>query len=195
MSEPSLDLDQRQSLPPEWLEPLARFPRERWREPWLDQTAAHWLMMHDAFRGHQASMARTVADWRGGRLDLRGFHGRLIPELQGFLQHLDGHHRIESGHYFPAFRRAEPALAAGMDLLDRDHDRIHATLESLFQSALAFHQALLANAPDARDKAQRLAEALLSAEPPLSRHLSDEEDLVIPLLALHSSHESETPSA
>ena len=40
------------------------------------------------------------------------------------------------------------------------------------------------NAADAGDRVERLAEALGLAAPELARHLDDEEDIVIPLIAL-----------
>ena len=161
---------------------LAEYPRERWGSG-LPQTAAFWLQMHAGFRGAQARMAALVASWRAGETDVRGLHGRLIPELQGFLQHLDGHHRIESGHYFPQFRTLEPRIGEGLDLLDRDHDAIHAHLEALYRSGLALHQAVTAGGPAQADAAARVAEALDRSAAPLTRHLDDEEDVVIPLMA------------
>ena len=129
-------------------------------------------------------MADAAARWRSGRLDPRGLHAALIPTLQAFLQHLDGHHRVESGHYFPQFRLIEPRIQSGLDLLDRDHDAIHAHLDALFHAAVAFHQAVAAPSPDASDHAHRLADVLDRAAPGLIRHLDDEEDIVIPLMVL-----------
>ncbi|MGH7021636.1 MAG: hemerythrin domain-containing protein [Brevundimonas sp.] len=159
------------------------FPRERWTGA-LPETAAFWLQMHAGFRAQQALMADTAARWRSGDLDPRGLHAALLPTLQAFLQHLDGHHRVESGHYFPHFRRIEPRIQSGLDLLDRDHDAIHAHLDALYHSAVAFHQATTANSPDTPDHAHRLTDVLDLAAPGLIRHLDDEEDIVIPLLAL-----------
>jgi hypothetical protein len=165
---------------------LDDFPRDRWTST-LDETAAFWLQMHASFRGHQAHMDGLVGQWRanGGAAAL---HRQLIPALQSFLRHLDGHHRIESGQYFPMMRMIEPKIGAGIDLLDRDHDAIHETLEALFQSGLAFHQAMVVNAPDAADKANRLSDLIGANARPLLRHLEDEEDIAIPLIQLRGLH-------
>lgn len=178
-----LALAARAGLPHEMLYLRQALPRERWSQG-LPGTADFWLQMHGGFRAQQQAMAGAAARWRTGALDLRGVHDALLPTLQAFLQHLDGHHRIESGHYFPAFRRLEPRIAAGLDLLDRDHDAIHAHLEALFQAGLGLHQAVRAGAAEAADRAHRLADALDGAGPALARHLDDEEDIVIPLMAL-----------
>ncbi|WP_168196793.1 hemerythrin domain-containing protein [Brevundimonas sp. M20] len=183
VSAETLALAARHGLPVEMLYLRDAYPRERWAEPGLDQTAAFWLQMHGSFRGHQGHMDGLVSQWRAGG-DIRALHRQLIPALQSFLQHLDGHHRIESGQYFPAMRKIEPKIARGIDLLDRDHGAIHHTLETLFQSGMAFHQAISANAPDAADRAARLGDAIDAGAEPLLRHLEDEEDIVIPLIQL-----------
>jgi len=174
----------RAGLPSEFLYLRDAFPRERWSMGGLHPTARRWLHMHGGFRSHQAEMGAMVAAWRAQRIDLRALHGSLIPSLQQFLQHLDGHHRVESGHYFPALRTLEPRIAAGIDLLDRDHDAIHAHIEAMVETGRAMHQGVLAGQADAGDRAHRLAEVLDLAGPQLVRHLDDEEEIVIPLIAL-----------
>ncbi len=179
-------LDQRTGLPAElaWLREA--FPRERWTDVALPPVASHWLQMHDGFRAAGTHMDQLVAGQRTDTLDVRAFHDRLLPSLANFLQHLDAHHNIETGHYFPQFRRIEPRIAAGIDLLDRDHDAVHAHLEILAARGNAFHQAVRAGAADRSDYAARMADALTAASPALLRHLDDEEDIVIPLMARHA---------
>ena len=75
-------------------------------------------------------------------------------------------------------------IAVGIDLLDRDHDAVHAHLETLAAHGNALHQAIRSAAPDAADHAARMTDALDAAALPLLRHLDDEEDIVIPLMAL-----------
>ncbi|MGV9005248.1 MAG: hemerythrin domain-containing protein [Brevundimonas sp.] len=176
-------LADRTGLPADLLYLRQIFPRERWTTA-LHPTAAHWLQMHAGFRDHQAHMAALTGRWRNGALDPTGLHRALIPALQAFLQHLDGHHRIETGHYFPAMRKMEPRIVPGLDLLDRDHDAIHAHLETLFHAGMGFHQAVGSGASDPADHADRLADILDHIAPPLLRHLDDEEDIIIPLIAL-----------
>ena len=178
-----LHLHARAGLPEDMRLLLADYPKERWGEPTLAEMARFWLGVHDNFRRHHAHMVAVANHWRGGHADLRGLHGRLIPTVQDFLQHLDMHHRIESGQYFPVFRRADPRIAHGVDLLDRDHDVVHEDLDRLFQSAVAFHQGLQGGAPDAGDKARVLTDVIDAMGPRVLRHLHDEEEIVIPLIA------------
>lgn len=164
---------------------LAERPRDSWADPSLPEMARFWLQMHDGFRGQTARMADLV---RQGASDARAVHVPLVQTLSALLQHLDGHHRIESGRYFPMFRRAEPRVAEGLDLLDRDHDAIHAHIEALHRSGLAYHQAVGAGAASG-DELTRFGETLSRADPALIRHLDDEEEIVIPLIALHGVRE------
>ncbi|MBX9707945.1 MAG: hemerythrin domain-containing protein [Caulobacteraceae bacterium] len=166
-----------------WL--LETYPRLHWREAELGEVARFWLQMHGSFRHKQTEMARQVAAWRAGG-DLVSLHRGLIPTLQAFLQHLDGHHRVESGHYFPVMRRVEPRIMAGIDLLDADHDVLHDHLDMLFKAGLAFHQTLASGDPDAGDRAAQLADVLERVTVATSRHLEDEEDIVIPLIQRHA---------
>lgn len=179
-----LALASRAGLPPEFLYLRETFPRARWSTGGLHPTARRWLQMHGGFRAHQAEMGAMVAAWRADTLDVQSLHRALIPALQQFLQHLDGHHRIESGHYFPALQQLEPRIAAGIDLLDRDHDAIHAHIEAMVETGRALHQAVAGGAADAGDRVERLADVLALAAPQLARHLDDEEEIVIPLIAL-----------
>ena len=181
-----LSLASRQGLPPELLYLRDAFPRALWTST-LDETAAFWLQMHAGFREHQAHLDRLTGQWRTTG-DTAALHRQLIPALQSFLQHLDGHHRIESGQYFPMMRQIEPRIGAGIDLLDRDHDTIHIALDALFKDGLAFHHAMTAGAPDVTEKAHRLADTLSRNALPLLRHLEDEEDIVIPLIQLRGLH-------
>jgi len=172
----------RTGLPSELAALAQPLPRACSTDALLSDLARFWLQMHDGFRRETEVMLSSVADLRDGLLEARGFHDRVLPVLAGFLQHLDGHHRIESGHYFPQFRRLDDRLPAALDMLDRDHDAVHAHLEALAATGNALHQAVRAGALDDRDRAFRLADTLDAARAPLLRHLEDEEDIVIPVM-------------
>jgi len=183
---PETDLATREGLPAAYRYLVEAFPRLRWHEPQVGVMARFWLQKHTEFRRGSTAMTDLATRWRAGDLPLADLHRALIPTLQGFLQHLDGHHTIETEHYFPTMRRVEPRIGAGIDLLDADHDAIHAHLEALYRSGLAFHQAMVAKSQEAPDAVARLADVLDLARRPLLRHLEDEEDIVIPLIVRHA---------
>ena len=118
--------------------------------------------------------------------DWVGFRKQALPLLDAHLGHLHGHHRLEDQHYFPAMRRAEPRLDKGFDLLAADHERIDASVRELQRL-----RTLLAHANTAEAAAWQCAHDMARALPVcgtlLAQHLGDEEDLVIPLLALREA--------
>ena len=99
-----------------------------------------------------------------------------------FLSHLNGHHQIEDYQFFPTFSAAEPRLVAGFDVLERDHETIHAVMNRMAETANAFmavpdgeRDKLLFAGDEYVDTGERLLKFL-------DRHLNDEEDLIIPLI-------------
>ncbi|GAB4375133.1 MAG: hemerythrin domain-containing protein [Kiloniellaceae bacterium] len=180
-----LDLDTRGGLPGEWLALLRRHPRANWQKPGaLGMTAAFWLDRHAAFRALGETLEQATQQFLGGGSDAADFQGFFVPRLRVLLGELHGHHQVEDHHYFPAFRRAEPGLAPGFDLLDRDHQALHADLHATAEAANALLQAL-ARTPDAEGPAAAYAETSARLLRRMKRHLDDEEDLVIPLLMEH----------
>jgi hypothetical protein len=163
---------------------LERFPRSEWRRGDSSE-AAFWLEIHDGFRHGCATLGELGDDYRGGRLTAAGLAARAAPMLRGFIVHLSGHHRIEDDHYFPAFRSAEPRLARRFDALAADHE----TLQHDIDTTLAALDALTAavrhetsGAAAAQAAAERYGRDSAVLFDRLCRHLSDEENLVVPLL-------------
>ena len=98
---------------------------------------------------------------------------------------MQGHHQIEDFHYFPAFRSAEPKLAAGFERLEREHAglgrNVDAALASLGELRATVEHTDTADAT-ARLAAERYVAAAAALCRELERHLDDEENLVVPLL-------------
>src|SRR5690606_11817412 len=105
-----LALDIRSGLPHDLLFLLASYPRKRWPETELHETAERWLQIHDWFRQFSASLLTGTTDFREGRQSAPEFHRWLEPRLDTFLEFLEGHHHHEDSVYFPAFAKAEPRL-------------------------------------------------------------------------------------
>lgn len=180
---PALAIDTRAGWPPDLRVLLEQYPREVWQDHVnLGQIARFWLSIHDNFRAHGKSLERSAAEFREGLLTPERFRAVFAPRLQTFLDHLDGHHRIEDFQFFPVFSAAEPRLMTGFDVLENDHDAIHHVMERMAVTANAFMQT------DAGDNdAMRFAgDAYVGAGEDmvrmLARHLDDEEDLIIPLI-------------
>lgn len=173
----------RTGLPDDQLFLAQQYPRGEWRaHENIAGMAGFWLQRHDMFRDMGKVLTAGIADYREGRRDARQFAGFFAPRLNSFLGNLDGHHRVEDEHYFPVFAEAERRLKRGFDILDADHHLIHEALERNAAAANDFLRAL-----EQSEDRQRFAADVYASENErlvamLMRHLSDEEDLIIPLI-------------
>jgi hypothetical protein len=183
MDLPSDHLLLRDGLPPEFRYLEAGCPRGEWAERDLHATARHWLEIHGWFRGMLGSLVELGGEWREGRLDGQGLQRAVMPRLRQFLSNLEGHHHIESDSYFPALAALEPQMRGGFDLLDRDHEAVHAMLVAMAEAANAFNRAG-SEGGDIRPHADALAGAIDTASGPIGRHLGDEEEIIVPVLTL-----------
>lgn len=160
-----------------------RHPRETWESHAnLGEVARFWLQRHEMFRQLDAVIRDGTEAALQERREAGTFRTWLGRHLGWSLWQLEEHHQVEDHHYFPLFRRAEPRLAPGFELLERDHEALHAAIGRIVERA----NAVLAK--EARDRAAfcadlaRFRDAQVDLGRALIRHLDDEEDLVIPLL-------------
>ncbi|MFP1633301.1 hemerythrin domain-containing protein [Zhengella sp. ZM62] len=177
------ELQTRLGLPDDLRVLLARYPREDWQaHENLGGMAQFWLQRHDMFRDLGGMLEGAVGEWRNGRIETGAFVQFFVPRLNFFLGQLEGHHQIEDHHYFPVFRRAEPRLDRGFDILDRDHHVIHAALEANAGAANSLLQAI----QEGGDRLKRAGDVYAGEcgrlVAMLMRHLDDEEDLIIPVI-------------
>jgi hypothetical protein len=174
---------------------LERHPRATWPSA-RSASAAFWLDVHERLRRDCAGLREAGDDYLRSRHTAAQLAAVAAPRLRGLIAAMQGHHQIEDHEYFPAFRRAEPRLARGFDLLEAEHG---ALLSDVDIALLALTELRAAEGRDARGRATQGAvagtktpDAELAARryvtaadalcTRLVRHLGDEEDLVIPLL-------------
>jgi hypothetical protein len=163
---------------------LERHPRADWRSG-ESAIALFWLEVHDELRREAVALTVAGDDCRAGRLTPAQLAAVAGPRLRALLAHLHGHHEIEDHHYFPTLREAEPRFGADFDRLSADHTHLARNISATL-AALAELVAAAGSAPDesadAWHAAVRYARASEELCRRLVRHLSDEEDLIIPLL-------------
>ncbi|MBZ9794567.1 hemerythrin domain-containing protein [Mesorhizobium sp. ES1-4] len=169
---------------PEDLRWLAeKYPREIWQgHANIHGVAKMWLQRHDMFRELGGMLSGGIGDYREGRLTAPDFARWFTPRLNHFLGNLDGHHNVEDYQYFPVFAKAEPRLKRGFDILDADHHAIHEGLERNAEAANAFIRTLQESEDKQRFAADAYADENSRLIAMLTRHLADEEDLIIPLI-------------
>jgi hemerythrin-like domain-containing protein len=176
-SDPLLDIRARAGLPDALRVLLERHPRAGWRaHPEYGALTQFWLDRHLGFRrtlGALRADARAALD---GRLDPRAHAARLARLGGHFMRELEGHHSVEDHVYFPKMTALQPRLERGFALLDADHHALHGELEGFASRA----NAVLAGG--GQGALGPLEEGLTGMERFLDRHLTDEEDLIVPVI-------------
>ena len=120
--------------------------------------------------------------------EIADFKPWLVQHLRWSLGGLEEHHQVEDFHYFPVFRRAEPRLAPGFELLERDHDALHTAIGGIVERANVVLAEEDSDGAAFRADLARFYDAHVELGRDLLRHLDDEEDLVIPLLLERGEH-------
>ena len=179
---PELALDSRAGWPADLRLLIDRYPREVWTgHVNLGAMAQFWLQRHDMFREIGAALEQATTAFREGSATAEDFRAWFPSRLQFFLQQLNAHHQIEDLHYFPVFQAAEARLARGFDVLESDHKVIHDQIDATVVSANGFLRTAV-NDDALRGTGERYAAASDALLRLLTRHLGDEEDLIIPLI-------------
>lgn len=178
-------LEARTALPDPLRRLLAEFPREGWEAHGnFGGLVAFWMDRHLAFRRMTGDMRRQTEALIDGRVDPQVFAGWLSRQGGRFLDHLHGHHQIEDAHFFPMLALAEPVLARGFDLLEADHQAIDRHLAGFVTAA----NHLLTGWQDKTllvPAAGAFLGSVAGIAALLDRHLTDEEELVVPVILRH----------
>lgn len=181
-NEASLDLERRTGWPAEMRRLLEKYPRPWTDRPDLGDLSRFWLGRHDMFRELNGALLQGSEALKAGTVPPEAFRTWFLPRMRLFLGELEGHHNVEDHHYFPVLMRLETDLARGFEVLEADHEAIHAGLAALAESGSDLARAL-AGPPDRLPyAADAMADRLEGFLKSLLRHLDDEEDLIIPIL-------------
>ena len=183
---PPLALPVRDGLPCEIAYLREQYPVGTWSTHRnYGELCAFWQHVHESLRMQGRALQQATARLRSGDDDPKSFQAGFAPRLSAYLQHLEGHHHIEDMQYFPRFRRLDRRMTAGFDLLENDHEIIHDTLLACAASARGLMQSLARGRDASRYAADAYADDADRLLTLLDRHLSDEEDLIIPAMLEH----------
>jgi iron-sulfur cluster repair protein YtfE (RIC family) len=177
-----LSLDTRVGLPEALCLLLENYPRDGGQaDPGFHGLVSFWLHRHMMFRELMARMAQDTEAFVDGSCDPRHFAQGIARYGGTFVNQLHGHHQIEDHHYFPVLRTRDPRIERGFDLLDADHHALDGILERFVGQANGAIQA--AGTADPKTAAGILHKGLADLERLIDRHLTDEEDLIVPVMA------------
>ena len=182
MDDGGLELETRAGLPDALRVLLEDYPREAWEaDPNFSDLIRFWLDRHLMFRRLTAVMADEAEKSLDKAMDAPVFAAHLSRYASMFANELHGHHMIEDRHYFPHLKVLDGRLSHGFDVLDRDHHAIDGHLARFAGDANAALRAISSGAGQ-RDAVAGFRSGLIRLDGFLNRHLTDEEDLIVPVL-------------
>ena len=184
---PPPDVDIRtEDMPVEMQLLLRAYPRDGWEaHPGFKEKTQHWLGAHQMFRRLGDLLRSETESYLDEARTSRDYAARLRHYGGTLVGNLHGHHGWEDRSYFPELSAADPRFDAGLEILEKDHEALNVVLERFTESA---NHVLKLNQQDeksARDEAGKLHGTIETIEAFLQRHLSDEEELAVPIILHH----------
>lgn len=169
-----LGLAQRDGLP-DALRVLAEaYPRAVWAQHEnFGEMIRFWMQRHAMFRDLTTLLQQDAEAVLSQRLDREVYDQRLAHYGGTLLNELHGHHHIEDSHYFPRLIGLDARLERGFALLEADHATMDGLLQEMAESA---------NAVLAGGEVGAFETRLSTFQKLLNRHLTDEEEIVVPVV-------------
>lgn len=179
-------IETRGGLPREMQALLRDYPRDTWPEnPNFAASIQNWMGAHQMFRQLGEITRSDSEDYLDGHLEETRYAARLSHFGNLLLRNLHGHHSWEDRKFFPELKSADPRFAEGLDMLESDHVALDELLERFKSQANRVVQLSQLDPGNIRDEAGAVQATAEQLEAFLHRHLSDEEDLAVPILLHH----------
>lgn len=176
----------RTGLPKDMQVLLRDYPRDAWPDhPNFARSIQNWMGAHDMFRNLSELNQKETELYLTKSRDPQEFAGRLSFYGDLLVRNLHGHHTWEDRDYFPELQAADPRFAHGLDMLEGDHLQMDEVLDGFTRQANRVVQLIQLDEAQAREEANILHDTCGDIRAFLSRHLEDEEDLIVPILLHH----------
>jgi len=177
-----LELEHRTGLPDALRVLLEAYPRQGWtQDPGFDGLIRFWLDRHLMFRRLLAEMQSGAEGLLDRNIDPQAYAKQVSRYGGMFVNGLHEHHTIEDTHYFPKLQAKDSRISRGFDILDADHHALDGHLAAFVDSANGVLSRLNDRAA-LQDGAATFKASLNDMERLLNRHLTDEEDLIVPVI-------------
>lgn len=173
-------------LPDEMRVLLERYPRESWEaHPGFREKTRHWLGAHRMFRQMAEIIRRDAEGYLDAQVAPEDYAAQLSRVGGALVSNLHGHHGWEDRSYFPELSAADPRFDAGLEVLERDHADLDVVLETFTRTANRAIKLIQLDEAQARDEIGALRGTAETIEAFLKRHLTDEEELAVPIILHH----------
>jgi iron-sulfur cluster repair protein YtfE (RIC family) len=175
------DLHTRTDLPEALRVLLKELPRSGWdSHPKYSGLIRFWLDRHMMFRSLLERMGTDVEHVLDKSIAPAEYARRLSRLGGTFINELHGHHQIEDAHYFPFLEKLDTRVSRGFVILDKDHHALDAVLARFTGRANDVLQGV--GGKRFIDLSAAMKSEIDGFETLLNRHLTDEEDLIVPVL-------------
>ncbi|MFW2542572.1 hemerythrin domain-containing protein [Primorskyibacter sp. 2E107] len=165
---------------------LDRYPRDSWEaHPGFREKTRHWLGAHQGFRRVAERIRLDTEALLNKDIALDDYVGRLSYFGGNLVGNLHGHHGWEDHSYFPELAAADPRFDAGLAVLEQDHADLDRVLDDFTRRANRVIKLSDLDATQALDEAGTVHDTGSVIEAFLKRHLTDEEELAVPIILHH----------
>lgn len=177
------DLPDRDGLPEHLKVLLDEYPREGWSTHQnFSELTKFWLNRHLMFRKALETLQLESEAFMNGERDPQHF-GTLITKVGGFfINELHLHHHMEDHHYFPLLTRQDKRLESGFELLDNDHHLLSELMDGMARSGTDLIGKIRTKSEATMQATDRLQGVLRRFGRFMNRHLTDEEELIVPII-------------
>lgn len=165
---------------------LNTYPRDSWdAHPGFHEKTKHWLGAHQMFRRVSERVRLDTEAFLNRDMETEDFAGRLSYLGGNLVGNLHGHHGWEDHSYFPELSAADPRFDAGLEVLEKDHADLDMVLDDFTRTANRAIKLATLDEGQAREEAAGVLGTAEVIEAFLKRHLTDEEELAVPIILHH----------
>ncbi len=181
------DLDIRTDDMPEAMRLLlVDYPRDSWESHvGFKDLTKQWLGAHQMFRRLSATLRIDAERYLDKKISNEEYVNKLSYRGGALVNSLHGHHNWEDHSYFPELSAADSRFNAGLEILEKDHEVLNEVLDIFTKAANATIRRIQLDNAFAENETGELQESATAIETLLNRHLSDEEELAVPIILHH----------
>ena len=167
-------------LETDWLFLYNKLPPDQWFGADYAYKTSGWLKVHTNIRKRQRILTQINDAYISGEFDWSEYRSQILKRINMHVLKLHQHHGVEDDGFFPEFVSMYPKLAPAFEILGHDHEYLNELLDKLQIQ----NDQLGRSEIEDKALAEELHKTLVAVTDLLQQHLTDEEDLVIPILGL-----------
>ena len=162
---------------------LNTYPRDQWpTHAGFAQKTQGWMMAHEGFRQLGGINQDFCEAWLAKNCD----DEKLVRNISRYgdlmVRSLHGHHTWEDHNFFPEIFAADARAERGIEILEQDHEALEETLDRITHHGNRVIKLEKLSPRDMHDDVAELRDAFEKVNSLLKRHLSDEEELIVPII-------------